>query len=1033
MNVVLSKTVIVYTVPFINSPNIRMMNMIFMKFKNLILGMLLLSLMGCNQEQGKSAEPVSLYAQDSFNTVQAQRKAFVNLISNVESSHSGTYISDVTPLNNAMACRSFDVNKQGTVIDTGNGVGLCSFKYEVQNDYDDKAFANAYSVVAIQEKSDTTTEYFKSLSRVAVIDSPVTINLNDELGSEIPFGFDLDESSVSILGSGSEEIKVDGTLNQIQFTSSEVGVSRVMFSFTDGSVVKVGVVTIAVSDGINSLPSAENYDYPDVIDLDSTIPVDVKSLISDADGDQLQLIYVNSLSAEVVLDSASDVTNTQFSFTAHSSGVHIVTYAVSDHRGGINIAAISFKVVDPAGKSPWNDVTVDFKQFLKPLTREDAVAESADYSGLVYEKDPVSGVRTWHMTTFNVAKAEKHCKTRGHIASTEEMATLAANGSGGVNLASGWPVQTPYIVKNGSSYTAVNMDSDVPSSAALGVDGGYLTCVADMGMEIDLYETRVTDIPANGDDEAKIVVNITREGEFEEHAVVNIIPDVISTTLDIDAMTVETDFSGAATFTMRNTKAETIPFTIEYEGAELRIDVEFIGDKTTAVLFGLTATNGAAVLDSVAEVNAQVLDAFNNAVPDQAVLFEQLDLFDDASFDTLKVVTDENGIASAKLRWLNETPATESQVVPVRSKTTSPDMGTTEVETSVSFYAGTITSIDGEKTSIIKNRGSDDTAIIAVTAKKFDGSAGSFFPVTFETDSPNLGFVDGVMKEDGSGWTVTNRADLDGVARAYPYWVGAPQDPMSPNSPFDRHTITALFSSASLTQEVTAFSVGVCGGKVNGAVDYDPLVSDCLSIYQANKDDPSSPAQHWAVALPFGKVLGDLFDSADANLFPKLNWYSADLIGNERHGYSSFSSISNRLSVGILPSGYKSDDFNFVDSFEVETRHNSYYYCDFLNEIQAGGKTDWFAYNRRTGGDPDIAKSLLTNSIKFGGHVSSVSSGIYKQYFNVYEWGTTGGPAKEFKLFFLDYSGVGLRTRTSSDEGLILIQRAFPICLSKSW
>ncbi|GAM71215.1 hypothetical protein JCM19236_5863 [Vibrio sp. JCM 19236] len=658
-------------------------------------------------------------------------------MNSVQSSVANSYIDDVELITNNPNCENYHSDGNGTAFQANGELALCSFQYYVKNERDASADASAYSVVFAPRIGDSKLDYFTPLSRVGLLSTKVSISLKDELEAEIPIGYRLEESSVSVLGQGKVEIAANDTL---EFSSDYEGISRIVYGYTNDVDMIIGMVTIAISDGVNSLPVADDFTYSDVVDVSASVTIDVRDYISDPDNDPLQLVFVDTWNADVFSTEPENIGNTRFTFKADVAGSHIVTYAISDHRGGYSIGLIEVKVIDPAGLGSWGDIDVDKLHFYHPMTREEAVSEGEEYFGIFLE---TGSSATWAVTTYNVSLAEQLCGPKGHIPSTDEMEQLASVGGVGVSLYDNWPVGNAYLVKDGSSYSAADISGTTVLSGSIPPLGAYVTCAALGEFEVVDSLSRTEDIVANDVDVAKITVSVRMNGVAVTGA--NVFAEVASgdSSIGIEALNDVTDSEGHAAFEIKSTKAETAQIRLTWGDQEIRQNVTFIGDKETAVISDMLVIkdNAPSVGGSFDEVRASVQDAYNNTIEGQSVEFDTSNIAD-TYFENVQVKTDSNGHATNKVFWQGPEDYIENQYATIGASTYSTNAGTTSQTTTVTFVSGTLKSFE----PVINDQSYNKETSFEAYVEQGDGSPAANRLVRFETYANDAGIVDGEKK-----------------------------------------------------------------------------------------------------------------------------------------------------------------------------------------------------------------------------------------------------------------------------------------------
>ncbi|TCN88480.1 hypothetical protein EDB65_102267 [Vibrio crassostreae] len=899
-----------------------------MKFKinYFVIFVATILLLGCRHEgvdnNTNEADEVNIIANDVYRSIDNNNESFIDLLSNVESNKEGSYISKITPISSIPECQNYDTHDDGASYIVNDYVGLCVYEYSVSNKSDLSASASAYNIVAIQNRS-TDIKYFSALSRVSIIGSGISFDLTDALGVEVPAGYDIDSDSVVVDRPGAE-VTVDGS--NIKFVASTEGIFRVFYNYkstVDGKII-VGIVTVAASDGVNSLPSVNNFAYPTVLNVNAApLSVDVAEYISDPDDDPLQLIYLNSATSDVKFVDLKDHNNTSFSFSADSAGTHWVSYGVTDHRGGYNVGMASFNVVDLSGKSSWDDVVIGLQTFYKPLTKDDAFAMGVDYSDLFWDKNP-SDEKDVQMTTYKNSKAKALCESKGRLPTLADMEILAALGEDGVDTSSSWPVGVPYMIYDDSVYSTVDMSGKLPTSTPMPTYGGYVTCVADIGFFVNLSQSEVNNIAANLVAEAKVVIELQRNG----------VP-LVNKTIAVDEITstsavvkpnesLKTDKNGKVSFFVTNSKAEVVDIVFAYEGNIISTSIEFIGDNKTAKLISLESSNTAtAQKGEINIIEAKLVDDYLNPVTGQPVSF--VDNSSYAMLDGVTASSDSEGVVRKPLEWISDDDFISTQEVSVTASTDGSISGHSVLNVNSLFYVGELTEFNAISNYV--ERISD--AKFEAKVQLADGSVMSGLPVTFQSHGSNYKLEGGEKNE--TGWKVTVPTDSDGISTVRATWNGG-----------------ETFSGIQ-TSELVAQLGGTIISKTLGFTNNMTCEGTEIKGY-------SNESKCFNIApLPSGKFL---IGPQPVEMIKQYSEASAGSVISEITNWRSLGKDEGKASwAGSYPKDNEYADpddpvdYVTVDHFPLDfngtlyvgygERYQGHHYCSFLAKILAGGRDDW--------------------------------------------------------------------------------------------
>lgn len=902
-------------------------------------------LSACNNEDIKdnidnsNDMSISIKAKDSFVNVTNGDEVYIDLMSKVESNVTGSYISDVTSLNSSQQCQNYVSDSKGTLFSSDSDfVGLCSFKYEAQNQLDSNADAFGYSLVSVQGRNSIDTQYFPPISRVGQVFLPVSVSLRNALEGEIPEGYTLDEGSVTVLGSGSIINILPDHGDLIQFVSPDIGISRIAYSYSNGSDLRVGIVAIAMSDGANSIPSATDTTYPIVLEVDATETINLADYISDPDGDPLQLIYVNTWRADVTPTNYTDPNNISFDFTASTAGSHIVTYGISDHRGGYNIGLMEVRVINPAGMPSWDDIKIGDKIYYHPTTREEAVSKGEEFLGTFIEL--IEGTPVW-MTLYNTKLAEQLCAYKGRVPNSEEIKELANVGGIGVNPHDSWPVGHVYMVNDDKEYSSADISSTVPKfSKDIPTIGTYVTCVADLGFIIDRPDSKLEGV-ANGVDQAFIELELTLNGvPLVEKAITASISETDSSAV-LSSGSLLTDSNGGVIFRVTDTRAEKVTIVFDFEGRQRTQEVKFIGDKATAQIkqTSVLLDHSAITAGSYDAARVLVTDAYDNPVEGQSVVFETSN--PDTYVENTLIETGSGGEVDSRVYWNGPTNYAETQTTELVAKTWSEEVGVSQDSIILSYEAGKLTDF-----WIENNHAYWKTGVIELYTRVelYDGSP-SFgdTPVHFETFDPNAKIINGKLKDDSSGWEIFQDVNSDGtsIAQVGVAWIGPEPD--------DGDTwvnVKVSFGDTEFNDEIAFFKLGICE-KYDATTGTSAFSEDsvCLPLVEPEKDGVyvSGPINKLTAEEVFGMVQlsGEDFAVDPIANDPDFRSY-ANIQGSGDSGHGSIPTWVLSMSMAwpesvSAPSGDQPFD---------SSQHQASRYCNLLSTYNMGDRGNWKMFTR---------------------------------------------------------------------------------------
>ncbi|PKG40500.1 hypothetical protein [Psychromonas sp. Urea-02u-13] len=345
----------------------------------------LAALFGCNSESGSSTQPVPeptqpptpvivknpVYAVDFVKNARANKAGqilnfnFSNFVGS--SAHKNLTLSHIEVLTDSELCvlenqqaaqlsfaikpmRSGSCDLAYTVSDGNNqATAFATISFSVpqgssdnQDDQTDDSPKNATS-----KKSSSKAGQFTDISKSVTVDTNLLFNIQDEISSEL-LSLTNPEFISSTIVQGSGVANLDDMGNFI-YDPTEIGLTVVSYAVVDElDIVKTGRINIDVSGDSNNAPITSDDTYARLVPVGETITVDIMNfsgspLVSDAEGDAIQLVSVQAMGANVQLSDSNDVTNTSFEFSPIDDGEFVVNYSVYDHQlNGVSTGQITF-------------------------------------------------------------------------------------------------------------------------------------------------------------------------------------------------------------------------------------------------------------------------------------------------------------------------------------------------------------------------------------------------------------------------------------------------------------------------------------------------------------------------------------------------------------------------------------------------------------------------------------------------------------------------------------------------------------------
>ncbi|ELU8564423.1 hypothetical protein SD467_004454, partial [Vibrio parahaemolyticus] len=638
-----------------------------MRYKRNYVGVAILaSLMaGCGgEEQSSSSEvtppeqPVSLNLKDaSLVYPPSAERHEVNLNHYVTTSNNSPFkLTRVEALSSDAACQVVGQTDTQFYV-AGDTKKACDYRYFAES-------ANGKSVVS-QSLSNTsnsalvrlaTTEQSSEaelppLTNATLKNTPVSVDLKAQFDA---IGLDTSNwvlsQEVTLPYNHNALVDVDVANQTLTYTpeSDFTGIDRILFSFTDAEQnPRLGHVDVAVSvEGNQGLIIEEDIIYPTSVTYGETVEIDVSPYVTSPDGDDYQLVYLQSFDAEVTPTNSSDLYNKSLTFSSKKFGSNGVTFAVSDHKGSYAVGGMQIEV---EGNTPWGDIFNDGMRFLAPLTTIQADIEGVDYDSGQADSDYPS----LEMALMTPTQFESYCASKGaDVATLSQWKALVAD----VDIKGDhqWPVQYGFAVNDNGTYHLAMSDG---TSEPLNDAAAKPMCVQSSYLVVVHNESDLSAI-ADGADVAKVAVRVTFNGEYVENELVSASKSQGSSA-DLVSDSVMTDSQGMAVFELTNLKAEALTLTMEYGGKQAEAEVKFNGDVETAVL-DLKASVNNQSYSGTNEVMASLSDAFDNPLSGYEVSFsapgnDNVDVQSQGSTNTY-------GEQAATVTWVGTPPSGDTTV-----------------------------------------------------------------------------------------------------------------------------------------------------------------------------------------------------------------------------------------------------------------------------------------------------------------------------------------------------------------------------------
>lgn len=383
-------------------------------------------------------------------------------------------------------------NLDGLSADVISDSGLCEFTYEVSSEGGD-ASATLNTLA-----SDKASPVIPPVSQTMTLaEASKTFDLVALLGTDWPAGYSLDPTSLVVQGGSAQGIAT-ASGNVLTYTHPGEAVwNRILFTLTDSTKPgedAFGALYVTVSDTANQPPAIGDirYDYNvqsgESVYAFQTLLVDLAALpnlgITEPDGEDWQLVEVQSYSASVMPADPDSVANKQFFFQAGAVGDHIVSYVVGDHEAGFAMGLIKITVGAVEYAKSWNNIIIGDKTFqatplYSEVTNRGVMAEAVYDDGV---SNTVGGV------TGSAAKS--YCSNGNHLATLEELELLRTTPAADAERLE-YPVERTYVIYDGGGQpltyelnSGITASYDPASSPTQ-----YVICVNDAGMSYSSHTT----------------------------------------------------------------------------------------------------------------------------------------------------------------------------------------------------------------------------------------------------------------------------------------------------------------------------------------------------------------------------------------------------------------------------------------------------------------------------------------------------------------------------------------------------------------
>ncbi|MGI9887511.1 Ig-like domain-containing protein [Vibrio chagasii] len=739
-----------------------------------------LTLFGCGGEggEGSAGSSTSVSSNTQSATLSAQNATYstgyvetfeVDLSSKVFSSTGGGFtLSEVEVLSNNDGCQVESTTETGFVI-KATETKVCDYLYHVSPtttlapmsdstpqtpmamaDVSIEGSSSAITRVAVSSEPEMTE--LVPISSTTLINEGVDVSLKaelDKVGFTLSDGFVLTDLTLPYARGSTAHINtLDDQVIEYNPPNGFTGIDRVLYTLEDSAngLVLMGVWDIAVGYEANQgFTVSDNIEYPGTVNVFSNVEIDISDFVSSDDGDDFQLVYVESFNAQVESKSPLDTDNKTIIFQASTPGYHYVSFAVSDHNGAYDMGLIRIEVIDPNQSGKWGDISHLADLYTGPPTAWDASGEGIPYDMKLTDAaySPVID-----MAGFRYSSAVVYCDRMGGALPTVDQLTQMSKDIN-VQALHNWPAQAQYLAYDEvvEQPIWVDMTDGVNSSGAVDPTSAYyLTCIK-QGL-IDVLPTSSSIVVADGVDTGSVFVELKLGSEVMSNKLITASVSSPYVTLDSDIVT--TDSDGLAEFHLTSLKAELVTLTLESEGISQGYDLKFIADEKTAAVTSDTTIDGASYSSVEGnQVTSKLTDQNGNPVEGYTVIYDVNAHVDPVTGMALMPLiekeaseTDKFGEQKVRVKW---DPNNATPTAPVTFDITSSYITSTFTQTDsvskVTFYGYVCGNQIGDRDPT--NAGDACVKLAESNGKLFTGSPSTGFVNTLEGmgDGDTEGYV----------------------------------------------------------------------------------------------------------------------------------------------------------------------------------------------------------------------------------------------------------------------------------------------------
>ena len=655
-----------------------------------------IALAGCNGEGDKNSDsgspeymvPASISAQNANFITDYKDEYEVDFSDKVSvEGGKGFTLVEVKPLSNASECQPLEVMAQSFTI-AALAVKSCDYEYkvavtDVANAVAPASLTGAPTDIAItrvavmSEMPVSSSEVtLPAVSAVAFEEQMLEVDIRDLLlfqaGFMVPFDFTLSEELSLPYDSGFGTAKSDPLRNIITYTPSSgfEGIERILFSYINNNTgeILLGTLDIAVSNANEGLLVKDRNVHAQV-QTNQKVTIDVSPYVTPPiDGDDYQLVHVDSFNASTEPFDPDDFSNKRFTFETSQVGIHYVSFAVSDRNGAYGLGLVEIPAFDPNTSSKWGDIEYQGLWFTGPLTTSEAVTESVEYSEARADDFYTPAVS---LALLDFKSAKNYCGTKGRLPTSSELIALSSED---VQANHNWPVSVKYLAEDNDVIKVVDLAN---ADSQDHVDGNYLATCVEGGLTV---QAPLEDIIANGNS-TQLTFNLIAQDE-EPSVGETIMFETDSEHASFIDSSAVTDQNGNAIALLSSTKAEDVNVCGSIGLLRSCVSVSFVGDPATAQVTAASMNTSGWTPGNLSSypVLTQVRDAFDNPVANVVVEYEVVEDTNDQSLSMIpSSITDENGESQTQV-VNSESYLSDFSNILVKHQNTSNQVSQTNVE-----------------------------------------------------------------------------------------------------------------------------------------------------------------------------------------------------------------------------------------------------------------------------------------------------------------------------------------------------------------